>query len=170
MAWLLFGISVGLGLTAVIWAVKLRRKVNKLVNKYSAIIDIDDYVNSEEAKLVKRQEDAEIDLDRFRNKSRSEIFTLEKQLNELHELCANAESELNDAEKRLELAREEAVLMDYGYYEPNYNFESSGEWERNLSDVNAKIKKMLGNVQKGASVPSEKTLMRWIYHRYRLVQ
>ncbi|MDC2993814.1 DUF4041 domain-containing protein [bacterium] len=156
MAWLLFGISVGLGLTAVIWAVKLRRKINKLVNKYSAVIDIDAYVSSEEAKLVKRQEDAEIDLDQFRNKTRSEIFNLEKKLNELHELCANAESELNDAEKRLELAREETVLMDYGYYEPNYNFESSGEWERNLSDVNAKIKKMLGNVQKGASVPSEK--------------
>ena len=83
---------------------------------------------SSEAKLVKRQEEAELDLDQFRNKSRSEIFTLEKQLNELHELCENAESELNDAEKRLELAREESVLMDYGYYEPNYNFESSGEW------------------------------------------
>ena len=47
--------------------------------------------------------------------------------------------------------------MDFGYYEPNYNFESSGEWEENLSDVNIKIKQMIGNVQGGASVPSEKS-------------
>ena len=54
MAWLLFGISVGLGVTAVLWAIKLRRKINKLVNKYSTVIDVDAYVSSEEAKLVKR--------------------------------------------------------------------------------------------------------------------
>ena len=54
LAWLLFGISVGLGVTAVLWAIKLRRKINKLVNKYSTVIDVDAYVSSEEAKLVKR--------------------------------------------------------------------------------------------------------------------
>ena len=45
--------------------------------------------------------------------------------------------------------------MDYGYYEPNYNFESSGHMgKKHLSDVNAQLKAMIQNVQHKADKAS----------------
>ena len=56
----------------------MKGRLKQIKQKYAPALDIDDYVSKEEAKLSKRQEEAELDLGQFRNKSQSEIFNLEK--------------------------------------------------------------------------------------------
>lgn len=114
----------------------MRGRLTQIRQKYAPALDIDDYVSKEEEKLSIRQEEAD--------------KKLSQALGELHkvqDLYRDAEEKLNDTEGQLALAREDAVLMDYGYYEPNYNFESSGQWEKYLSDVNDQLKLMIGNVE-----------------------
>lgn len=130
----------------------MRGRLKQIKQKYAPALDIDAYVKKEEADFAKRREEAERELERFKDSSQNERLKLEKELEKLQNLCAQTEEQLNQTEEQLELAREETVLMDYGYYEPNYNFESSGEWEKNLSDINAQLKKMITNVQTKADV------------------
>lgn len=127
------------------WGLKMQVRLTQIRQKYAPALDIDDYVNKEEAKLFKRKNDADKDLS----------LALDE-LHRVQDLCTDAEEKLNDTEEQLALAREDAVLMDYGYYEPDYNFESSGQWEKHLSDVNTKLKAMIQNVQHKADKMSLK--------------
>lgn len=123
----------------------MRGRVNQLQNKYAPLMQIDTYVESEEKRISELQQQADQRLEAVR-----------KDLEELKSECETTRNDLDDIEKQLSLSREETVYQSYGYYEPNYGFESSGEWENSFSEVNAKIKEMLGNVHQGASVREEK--------------
>ena len=69
MAWFLFALSAGLAGLSLWWALKMKGRLTRIKQKYAPALDIDDYVSKEEAKLSKRQEEAELDLDQFRIKS-----------------------------------------------------------------------------------------------------
>ena len=141
MSWVLVALSSGSAGAALWWALKMRGRLNQIEQKYAPALQIDRYVQEEESKIdryVKEEErkiaelkqKADQELDEIYNEARSAQFQLEKNLEDLRNECKEQKSDLLELENQLALAREETVYQNYGYYEPNYGFESSGEWEK----------------------------------------
>ena len=158
MSWVLVALSSGSAGAALWWALKMRGRLNQIEQKYAPALQIDRYVQEEESKIdryVKEEErkiaelkqKADQELDEIYNEARSAQFQLEKNLEDLRNECKEQKSDLLELENQLALAREETVYQNYGYYEPNYGFESSGEWEKNLQLLNKEIKAMLVHVR-----------------------
>ena len=158
MSWVLVALSSGSAGAALWWALKMRGRLNQIEKKYAPALQIDRYVQEEESKIdryVKEEErkiaelkqKADQELDDIYNEARSAQFQLEKNLDDLRNEYKEQKSDLLELESQLALAREETVYQNYGYYEPNYGFESSGEWEKNLQLLNKEIKAMLVHVR-----------------------
>jgi uncharacterized protein YwbE len=156
MSWFLLALSTGSAGAALWWALKMKGRVHQLQNKYAPLIQIDAYVESEEKRISELKQQADQELEDIYNEGRSARFQLEKDLEDLKSEYETTRNDLDDIEKQLSLSREEAVYQSYGYYEPNYGFESSGEWEHHLKLLNIEIKNMLGHVSKADTAMARK--------------
>ena len=119
----------------------------------------DQYIKKEEAKLKLKTEAAEDEINSTRlalaQEKKHQVDTLEG----LREKIANlwrshdeALEELETVEEQLALAKEDALLTEYGFYEPKYDFEVQGEWEEMLLKINDEARSMIGNVRNKADV------------------
>ncbi|MGC6483619.1 MAG: DUF4041 domain-containing protein [Synechococcus sp.] len=158
MSWVLVALSSGSAGALLWWALRMRGRLNQIEQKYAPALQIDRYVQEEESKInryvreeerkiAELKEKADQELDVIYNEARSAQFQLEKNLEDLRNEYKEQKSDLLELESQLALAREETVYQNYGYYEPNYGFESSGEWEENLQHLNKEIKAMLVHVR-----------------------
>ena len=83
MAWLLLALSTGSAGVALWWAIKTRGRLNQIKQKYARVLDIDAYVEKEEADFARRREEAELELERLRDQSDKELKKLKRELGEL---------------------------------------------------------------------------------------
>lgn len=157
MSWVLVALSSGSAGAALWWALKMRGRLNQIQQKYAPALQIDRYIQEEESKFAEAKIKAKQELEDIHNKGRTSRLQLEKDLASLKVEYEGIQHELAETEKQLSLSREETVYQSYGYYEPNYGFESPGEWEHHLKLLNTEIKNMLGHVQNAEKATAKKT-------------
>ena len=134
----------------------MRGRLNQIQQKYAPALQIDRYIQEEESKFAEAKIKAKQELEDIHNKGRTSRHQLEKDLASLKVEYEGIQHELAETEKQLSLSREETVYQSYGYYEPNYGFESPGEWEHHLKLLNTEIKNMLGHVQNAEKATAKK--------------
>ena len=156
MSWVLVALSSGSAGAALWWALKMRGRLNQIQQKYAPALQIDRYIQEEESKFAEAKIKAKQELEDIHNKGRTSRLQLEKDLASLKVEYEGIQHELAETEKQLSLSREETVYQSYGYYEPNYGFESPGEWEHHLKLLNTEIKNMLGHVQNAEKATAKK--------------
>lgn len=114
----------------------MKGRLNQIQRKYNPAIQIDKYV--EEQKEI---------ADNLKRRAEQERCKLKDDLNNLRVKYEETKEDLAEIEAKLTLSQQEFALQDYGYYEPNYEFEASGDWDEELKSINECIKKMISNVQ-----------------------
>jgi hypothetical protein len=129
MSWLLVALSSGSAGAALCWALKMRGRLNQIQQKYAPALQIDKY--------VKEQEEIADNLKRRAEQDRNK---LKYELDDLRIKYEETKGDLVEIEAKLSLSQEEFALQDYGYYEPNYEFEASGDWDEELKNINERIK------------------------------
>jgi hypothetical protein len=129
MSWLLVALSSGSAGAALWWALKMRGRLNQIQQKYAPALQIDKY--------VKEQEEIADNLKRRAEQDRNK---LKYELDDLRIKYEETKGDLVEIEAKLSLSQEEFALQDYGYYEPNYEFEASGDWDEELKNINERIK------------------------------
>ena len=169
MAWILITVSTASACLAIFWALKIRTRLRRIKELYAPIHDIEQHVSNErmrvenyvheETQKIKAYVDTEKNkIDEYVNKENERY---EEQIALKEEKIANLETEIKDLTieynetgkellnvgKKLALAQNTSLLIDFGYYEPEYNFETSGEWDKKLEAINNDIKRMLSFVK-----------------------
>lgn len=107
----------------------MRGRLNQIQQKYAPALQIDKY--------VKEQEEIADNLKRRAEQDRNK---LKYELDDLRIKYEETKGDLVEIEAKLSLSQEEFALQDYGYYEPNYEFEASGDWDEELKNINERIK------------------------------
>ena len=119
---------------------------------------VENYVHEETQKIKAYVDTEKNKIDEYVNKENERY---EEQIALKEEKIANLEAEIKDLTieynetgkellnvgKKLALAQNTSLLIDFGYYEPEYNFETSGEWDKKLEAINNDIKRMLSFVK-----------------------
>ena len=150
--WLLLASGTTAG--AIFYAIRLRTKLKSQNKKYSQIINIDGYVEKEYQKIENYKINSERKFDEAKQKRDEELSKLNEEIQALRSEKDLASNELANIEEQLALAHEDAVLMDHGYYAPQYNFEFEGNWTNELSQINDAVKSRISQTKDYADANS----------------
>ena len=131
----------------------MKSRIKQLNDKYSPIIEIDNYISKQKAELQLRTEAEERKISSARKEMEADslrvsntIKSLQGDIQELKEQREDASRELCHLEEKIELAQKDTHLLDHGYYEPEYNIETQGDWTSKLRDINDDIKIMIDHL------------------------
>ena len=102
-------------------ALRSSERLKRFEARYAGVIKTDDYIKNA------RQE-----LQGERSQHEQSLKLLEAQIQYAKTERAHAEERLNDAQTLLANASDEVMLINLGYYEPQYDFEFDGHWNAEL--------------------------------------
>lgn len=125
------------------WVQEQKRKTKRslerlkaIEGKYGHIMDTDKYI-----------EDALQDLEEVQSQHKQSLQLLEAQIHSAKTKRALAEEELNETQTLLANTSDELMLINLGYYEPQYNFEFDGHWSAELKKLNQTMMEMLREIK-----------------------
>jgi len=146
--------SILITIISVFYAFKIKKQRNHLKRKYSPIIDLEKHIQKENEKLENQRnsvaneiQSKKDDFEIEKGKLKNQITELENQIDKNKSDEENTLKELRSIESKLRLASEDAVLLDFGYYEPNYNFDFDGGWTNELDGIKAEQKEMIKKIK-----------------------
>ena len=148
---------------------KVQASLDKTRQKYEPIVNIEQYIHDQKTQVEEYINNQKNQIDNYVSEQRSELQgreteanavynDLEKQITTIKRQYQNAKEEIEQIDAQLELAKEDAFLMNCGYYEPSYgDMREASEWSRELKKVNEKIKEMLDYVKYADEKYADKT-------------
>ena len=170
MNYLFIILSSIISLGSLKYAFNQRNQKLFLKRKYSPIKDIDQYVIQEKENLNKerldsenyiKEENLELEnqrlifessmseerekLEREKINFEREILDFESAIDNLRDQEKESLEKLKAANNRLNLVKEseESLLLDCGYYEPNYTFQHDDNWKKMLNTIKSRQKSLL---------------------------
>ena len=168
MSWISLVIGVVVALASINWGWRQRKKLKKIQLKYASAIDIDKYVVEERTNIDAYVEQEKKELELFISEEKDclekDKLSYEKAFDELQIAIDRSEEELNrlqdeneSIKKIIALADDKLELLNYGYYEKKYEFDSDESWKEKLTEISEDQKLRLRNVRKHGYDPDRQS-------------
>lgn len=125
---------------------KLAEKKDELANIDSKLEQMEKEKTEEINKKLqtKKQELSNLDLE-YRNIQKQKEAQLNNELKLHQDKLAKVKKELAELDKELAIARDDVEMLEYGVYEPKYNFINSTKYKEELDKIRKKQKLMIKN-------------------------
>ena len=127
MSWILSVIGVAITLTSLNWGLRQKKKLKRLEVKYAPVIDvdkyvenkrrdIDEYISEEKNELELMIHDEKDILEKEKVKYEKTFCELQISITETEKEQKLLKNEMDSMYEKIELASDDAELIDYGFY------------------------------------------------------
>ena len=135
-------------------ALRSSERLKRFEARYAGVIKTDEYIENALKELQDKRsqheqslENAHQELEEEKSQHKQSLKLLEAQIQYAKTERAHAEEELNEAQTLLANASDEVMLINLGYYEPQYDFEFDGHWNAELKKLNQVMREMLRGIK-----------------------
>ena len=158
MSWILSVIGVAITLTSLNWGLRQKKKLKRLEVKYAPVIDvdkyvenkrrdIDEYISEEKNELELMIHDEKDILEKEKVKYEKTFCELQISITETEKEQKLLKNEMDSMYEKIELASDDAELIDYGFYNSKFDFEFDGDWKKELEQIKARQKSLISGIK-----------------------